>query len=108
MAEPDLQLLRRQLAAARSRTAAPLSGGGNGGTYDGMEAKVAVLEHRADEAAKRMDAIDAKLDRILERVSSLPTINGLWGMVAAVIGIGIGIAGLTFVIAEWVRSFPAS
>ena len=35
-----------------------------------------------------------------------PTTIGLWGMVATVIGVGLAIAGLTFMIADYVSRQP--
>lgn len=79
-----------------------LPSAGGGSTYDGME-RVAKLEARADMTDQRLGRIEDKLDRILEKVGAQPTTNGLWGMVAAVLGVGLAISGLTFVIAEWVK-----
>ncbi|MEN5278166.1 hypothetical protein ABE527_14595 [Brucella sp. TWI432] len=80
---------------------APLKSDGGGGTLDGME-RIAKLEARADFAEQRLTRIEDKLDRVLEKMGALPTTNGLWGMVATVIGVGIAIAGLTFAIAAYV------
>jgi hypothetical protein len=78
-----------------------LKHGGGGGTFDGME-RIARLEAQMESVDKRLDKIDDKLDRIIEKTGALPTTNGLWGMVATVIGVGLAIAGLTFAIAEHV------
>lgn len=88
----------KQTASGRT----PLSHDGGDGTYGDME-RVAKLEARADMTDQRLGRIEDKLDRLLERTGSLPTTNGLWGMVATVIGVGLAISGLTFVIAEWVK-----
>src|SRR5688500_3765647 len=78
-----------------------LKSGDHGGTSDGME-RIAKLEARADMTDQRLTRIEDKLDRVLERLGGMPTTNGLWGMIAAVIGVGLTMAGLTFVIADWV------
>jgi hypothetical protein len=79
-----------------------LQSGGDGGNNGGME-RVARLEAQMESVDRRLDRIDEKLDRIIERTGSLPTMNGLWGMIATVVGVGLTIAGLTFAIAEWVK-----
>lgn len=78
----------------------PLNFGGGDGTSGGME-RIARLEARADMTDQRLTRIEDKLDKVLDRVGSLPTANGLWGMVATVIGVGLAIAGLTFAVATY-------
>lgn len=78
-----------------------LKGDGGGNTFNPME-RIAKLEVRADYAEQRLIRIEDKLDRVLEKLGSMPTTNGLWGMIATVIGVGISIAGLTFMIAQHV------
>lgn len=63
--------------------------------------RIAKLEARADITDQRMARIEDKLDRVLEKLSDLPSKGGLWGMVATVIGVGLAISGLTFVIADY-------
>jgi hypothetical protein len=99
----SLDFLERLMEKKKSEA---FDGGGGGNHIPPMEARIAVLEHRAEEAAKRMDAMDAKLDRILEKVAGLPTTNGLWGMVATVIGVALAMVAITFSVAEWVAAAP--
>jgi hypothetical protein len=68
------------------------------------------MDPRVDMLDKRMDRIDAKLDGMDGRLrgieltlAKMPTVNGLWGMIATVLGIALAIAGLTFMVAEWVK-----
>lgn len=56
-----------ELYSLQAPSRAPLSGGGDGGTFDDMEAVWKKIEdHEA-----RFDKIDAKLDRILDTVNSM-------------------------------------
>ena len=83
-----------------------LKSGAGGGTFDGMEPRVKVLEYRADQSEKRMERIDNKLDRALEgiariegRINAMPTTWQLVGLILAVLGasfaiIRFGMAGL--------------
>jgi len=99
----DLLDRRREDLLGRSKgRPGDLKSDGGGGTFDGME-RIARLEAQMESVDKRLDRIDGKLDRIIERTGALPTTNGLWGMIATVIGVGLAIAGLTFVVAEWVK-----
>lgn len=83
---------------------APATETGGGGPEDPMmNERVAKLEVRAEYVDQRLDQMNSKLDRIVERMDALPTVSGLWGMIATVIGVGLAISGLTFVIAEWVK-----
>jgi hypothetical protein len=75
--------------------------GGPGDNFGGMETRVAKLEARADTNDQRLERIEGKLDRIIERLGAMPTTAGLWGMVATVIATGLAIAGLTFMIASY-------
>ena len=73
---------------------------------DDMEPRVKVLEYRADQAEKRMERVDSKLDRALEgiariegRINAMPTTWQLVGLILAVLGasfaiIRFGMAGL--------------
>ena len=47
---------------------ARLKKGGGGGTFDGMEARVAKLEAKADSIDQRLDGIDGRLDRIEQAI----------------------------------------
>lgn len=48
-----------------------------------------------------------KMDTIIEKLGGMPTTNGIWGMIATVIAVGIAIAGLTFAIASYASAAPA-
>lgn len=82
-----------------------LQSGDGGGTFIDME-RIARLEAQMESVDKRLDKIDDKLDRLLERTGSMPTTNGIWGMIATVIGVGLAISGLTFVIADYASKIP--
>lgn len=77
---------------------ASLKSGGGDGTFDGMEPRVKVLEYRADQADKRMERVDTKLDRALEgiariegRINAMPTTWQLVGLILAVLGASFAI-----------------
>lgn len=55
-----------------------LNPGGGGPTFPSMEADLAVLKYRADQADSRMARVETKLDTLIEKVSALPTKNDLW------------------------------
>lgn len=85
----NLDLLRKQLAEAREKLAegSTLQSGGGGGTFDGMEARVKLLEDR-------MGRVEGKLDSVLERVSGiegemrrLPGYPGLFLICGTLVGL---------------------
>ncbi len=45
-----------------------LKSGGGGGTFDGMEARIAKLEAKSEAFEKRFDNIDAQLTRIEDKI----------------------------------------
>jgi hypothetical protein len=63
-----------------------LKSGGGGGTYDGMEPRIAKLEARADGIEKRLDDIKTDIGRVETRLISMAD-NQLtkWDMVQVVI-----------------------
>lgn len=89
-----------------------LSEGGGGGTLDGMEARVAVLEQIAMDNRDTFKEIKGDLRAISiaqtdlkasfvsqtsdvrEKIAGLPTRGSLWGMVATVIATSLAIIGL--------------
>lgn len=79
--------------------------GGGGGDNGGMGTDVALLKYRADQSDQRMERMEGKLDTILERVSGMPTINGMWGMVATVLGICVASVGTVIAILTWLQGF---
>ncbi|MGE0584149.1 MAG: hypothetical protein AB7O39_03340 [Flavobacteriaceae bacterium] len=90
MARPDIRLVTDDYA---KQSSASLKTGGGGGTYDGMEARVKLLEYRAEQADKMFARIDAKLDGIAKdmseikgRISAMPTTWQLITMVLAIMG----------------------
>lgn len=80
------------------------NGGGPPNNGD-MDARIAVLEHQAKSAEERMGRIEDKLDRLLETTSKLPTTNGLWGMVATVIGVCAASLSVIVAILTWLQGF---
>lgn len=101
----------RVIAFPQDRARGGLPPGSGGGTYDEMDARVKVLEHRADQVEKRLDGIDVKLDRILSELGSFRVdvsgkfgqIDGLlkalptaWQMVIALAGLFLGVVGVAF------------
>lgn len=98
-----------RLAVDNTSDAGALSFGGGGGTYDGMETRVAKLEADVSHLVKQVDRIDARTEPmpadlavLKERVSSLPTKDYLddkfgrqltrMGIVVAIVSAVIGIA----------------
>ena len=79
MVEPiSLDSLREKLGGLKGRQAANLNHGGGGGTMDGMEARVALLERsvekmdlRLEGVEKRLDKLDGKIDRLVESVAEM-------------------------------------
>jgi len=54
-----------------------------------MDARVTRIEEWAKLADARMGRIEDKLDRIGDRLAGMPTVNGLWGMIATVLGVAL-------------------
>jgi hypothetical protein len=59
-----------------------------------MDGLVVRIEEWAKLADARMGRIEDKLDRMNERLSSMPTVNGLWGMVATVLGVALTVVAI--------------
>mgnify|MGYP003363219701 CR=1 FL=1 len=78
---------------------------GGGGDNDGMDPRIAVLEHRAEAADQRMARIEDKLDRLIEATTKLPSTNAMWTMVASVIGICAASVGVIVAILTWLQGF---
>lgn len=95
----------------RSGAASGLRMAGGGGNDGGMEEyRFANLEARATSADIRMDRIETKLDSALSLLSDIrvtltgkPGTSALWGMVATMLGIALAMAGISFMVAEWVK-----
>ena len=72
---------------------------------------LAKLEGRLDSRMDKLEGgVGGRLDKLDERLkhtaakedlARLPTKGNLWGMIAAVLGTSVAIAGLTFVIADY-------
>lgn len=69
----------------------PAGGGPHPPDMDGL---VVRIEEWAKLADARMGRIEDKLDRMNERLSSMPTVNGLWGMVATVLGVALTVVAI--------------
>ena len=65
-----------------------------------MNERVTRLEVEFEHVRKDLDEIKADQKAVLARLAQMPTVTGLWGMIATVIGVGIAIAGLTFAVAS--------
>ncbi len=101
----SLEYLQHQLNEARTLNASLKSGGG-GGTSDDMDARLKLLEYRAEQADKMFARIDGKLDGMAKdlsevkgRISAMPTTWQLLGMILAIMGasfaiIRFGLAGV--------------
>lgn len=73
--------------------AADLKGGGGGGTYDPMEARVKALEDRFEKMDGKLDAIVKDLADIKAKVANLPTAWQIIGICATLIALVIGSSG---------------
>ena len=84
----DPEFLRRRLAqiegSAKAESTAPLHGGGGGGTFDGMEARVAKLEKSFDKIDGKLDSLIKEVAEMKGRVSAMPT---TWQLIGLVLGI---------------------
>jgi hypothetical protein len=86
----ELRLLREQLEHARqSQRDAPLQSGGGGGTFDGMEPRVAKLEAAVEHI--QSDVSDIKIDIRALRTDARTDFRMLFG---AIIFVALGLAGL--------------
>jgi hypothetical protein len=81
----DLELLRRRNGEleklAKSST---LKGGGGGGTYDGMEARVAALEKVFEKVDTKLDTIIRDMSYLKGKVDAMPSTLQLLGFVIAI------------------------
>jgi hypothetical protein len=71
-----------------------------------------VTQYRLDLADKRFEAVADRMQRIADSLteikialSRLPTINGLWGMIATVIGMALTIPALIVGILTYLPGF---
>ncbi len=73
------------------RTYNPLARTGGGGPDDGgME----FVKARLEEHERRFDRMEKTLDAIRDRLAALPTVNGLWGMIATVLALSVTIVAM--------------
>lgn len=79
--------------------------GGGGGDNGGMETDISLLKYRADAADQRMERIEGKLDTLIARTAAMPTINGMWGMIATVLGLCIASVGIIIAVLTWLQGF---
>jgi hypothetical protein len=85
----DFTLSERRLALIEERVAAPLKSGDGGGTYDGMEARVAKLEAVVEHIQKDTAEIKTELRGLCDIVwSNFKLVFG------AIIATAVGLAGL--------------
>jgi hypothetical protein len=66
-----------------------------------MEARVTRLEDDMRDVKSDLRGIRDLLTDIRIELAKKPSAGALWGMVATVLGVGLAISGLTFVVAEW-------
>jgi hypothetical protein len=71
-----------------------IDGGGGGPHPPDMDARLTTLEQWSKIADARMARVEEKLDRVSERLAMLPTTNGLWGMIATVLGVAVTVVGV--------------
>jgi len=95
----------RDAAQGTKETHKPIEYGSGGGDNGGMDPEVAVLKHRADASDQRMARIEDKLDVLIDRTSKMATVNGLWGMVATVVGLCAASVGVIVAILTWLQGF---
>ena len=74
---------------------------------DDTSYRIGDLNARAHATEKRLDSIENKLDTLLERSAKQPTIAGMWGMIATVIGIAVAVAFGTFAVADYASKRPS-
>lgn len=75
MADEDnvsLEYLQRKLAQIQRAAEAPLHSGGGGGTFDGMDARVAKLEGQLEKVGGKVDDLRIDMAVLKEKVSHLP------------------------------------
>lgn len=66
-----------------------------------MEQRIANLEARFDRIENKLDAMGETLTEIRVELKAKPSVAGLWGMIATVIGVALAIAFGTFAIADY-------
>jgi len=72
-----------------------------------MENRVIRLEVEFEYVRRDLDEIKTDLKAINQRLARMPTTNGLWGMVATVIGVSLTMIGITVgVIAHITATLP--
>lgn len=86
---------------AEEKSDTPVDGGGRGPHDPSMEARVTKLELIAEQTEKRFDRMQSTLDRIEQRLASMPTVGGLWGMIATVIGVSLAVLAIVAAIFAW-------
>ena len=82
----------------------PSSGGGD--NYRGMEERVTRLEDDMREVRADLKGIRDLLTDIRVELARKPGSGALWGMIATVIGVGLTISGISFVVADWASRAP--
>ena len=82
-----------------------LHGGGGGGTSDGMDTRLKLLEYRADQTEKLLIRMDGKLDGLAKdvaeikgKVANVPTVWTIWqtnaALLATVVAVALGTVAL--------------
>lgn len=82
--------LERSVEDLIQQTTERLNSGGGGGTFDGMEPRVAAIEKRLDRIEPKLDAISERMARIEGEVTRLPGYPGLFaicGTLVALVGV---------------------
>lgn len=90
MVEPvNLDTFRAASDAAKDARSVErsLKDGGGGGTFDGMEARIASLEKRFDRLEDKVDKVGLDLATVKGEVSRLPGYPGLFVICATLVGI---------------------
>lgn len=94
MADPDqvsLEYLRKQLERERD-----LKNGGGGGTFDGMNARVAALEADMKEVRSDLKAIRIDTAEIKGKLSNIPSTWQMIGVFGGLIGLLLAGSGILF------------
>ncbi|MBB4287564.1 hypothetical protein [Roseospira goensis] len=72
-----------------------------------MENRITKLEVEFGYVRRDLDEIKTELKDISHRLARMPTTNGLWGMIATVIGVALTMIGITVgVIAHLTATLP--
>lgn len=101
----DLGAYRQSLTGEKP---SGLKSGGGGGTFDPMEARVAILERTVEKLEPKVDKLVTDMATLTERVSHLPSKEFIYKAVAGIIAAMVGITALAPKIQSWAGNPPAA